>query len=146
MELLQRIIHNLTAVHPPHTLFVHFPIALFSAAFFFIVLALFKGGEVLEKIAFANLSLGSFSTIFALAFGVRDSIVRYGGQAPNHTAKIVLASILLLLTAVTALARWRNPQLFFRPATRWLYVLAYFTSFAIVSVLGFLGGVIIYGF
>lgn len=146
MELLQRILHNLTQVHPPHTLFVHFPIALFSAAAFFVLLALWRRSDTLEKIAFANLALGSFSTIFALAFGVRDNIVRYGGQAANHQAKLILASLLLLLSALTALLRWRNPQLFHTRGARWLYVLSYGVCFFIVSVLGFLGGVIIYGF
>jgi uncharacterized membrane protein len=145
LQFLQRIIHDLIAVHPPHPLFVHFPIALVSAALFFILLALWRRNDILETIAFANISLASVSTIFALGFGIRDDLVRYGGQAANHNVKIILASILLVLTAVTAIARWRNPQLFHQGG-RTLYVLSYFVSFLIVAVLGFLGGVIIYGF
>jgi uncharacterized membrane protein len=144
MDFLLRIIHDLTAVHPPHPLFVHFPIALISAAFFFVLLAVWRRSDLLEKIAFANLSLAAVSTIFALAFGLRDNLVRYDGQAANHNAKLILATILFLLTATTALVRWRKPDLFHTQKTA--YVLTYLVSFLIVTVLGFLGGVIIYGF
>ncbi len=59
MDLIQRIVHALTLLHPPHTLFVHFPIALTGAALFFILVALWKNGKILEQVAFADLSLGS---------------------------------------------------------------------------------------
>lgn len=146
MEFILRIIHDLTQVHPPHTLFVHFPIALVSSALFFILLALWRRSDLLEQVAFANISLGAVSTIVAAIFGIRDNIYFYGGQAPNHTAKIILAIILFLITTITALVRWRNPNLFHTRNSNLVYILAYFISFAIVSVLGFLGGVIVYGF
>jgi hypothetical protein len=50
------------------------------------------------------------------------------------------------VTTVTAILRWRKPDLFQNKSTRAIYVASYFVSFAIASVLGFLGGVIIYGF
>jgi uncharacterized membrane protein len=146
MEIILRIIHDLTQVHPPHTLFVHFPIALISTALFFILLALWRHSDTLEQVAFANISLGAVSTIVAAIFGMRDNIFFYGGSAPNHTAKIILASILFVITAATSLARWRNPNLFHSRNANIFYVLAYFLSFVIVSILGFLGGVIVYGF
>jgi len=133
-------------VHPPHTLFVHFPIALVGSALFFILLALWRNSNILEQVAFANISLAAVSTVVAGIAGIRDNIYYYGGSAPNHTAKIILASILFVLTTATALVRWRNPDLFHKPSARWYYVLAYFVSFIIVTVLGFLGGVIVYGF
>jgi uncharacterized membrane protein len=145
MDLLQKIFHAITQVHPPHPVFVHFPIALTGAALFFILLALWRKSEALEKVAFANISLACVSTIFAALIGIRDNLVLYNGAASNHTVKIILASILFLLTLVTALARWRNPELFHIKTAKVFYVLAYFISFAIAIVLGFLGGVIIYG-
>jgi uncharacterized membrane protein len=146
MEIILRIIHDLTQVHPPHTLFVHFPVALISSALFFIILALWRRSDLLEKVAFADISLGAVSTIVAAIFGIRDNIYFYGGEAPNHTAKIILAILLFVITTATALARWRNPNLFHAGKAKVVYVLAFFVSFGIVSVLGFLGGVIIYGF
>jgi uncharacterized membrane protein len=145
MDLLQKIFHAITQVHPPHPVFVHFPIALTGAALFFILLALWWKSEALEKVAFANISLACVSTIFAALIGIRDNLVLYNGAASNHTVKIILASFLFLLTLVTALARWRNPELFHIKTAKVFYVLAYFISFAIAIVLGFLGGVIIYG-
>ena len=146
MDIIQRIIHALTQVHPPHTLLVHFPIALVSSALFFIILALLWRKDVLEQVAFANISLAAVSTIVAAIAGIRDNNYFYGGEAPNYSAKIILAIILFVITATTALVRWRNPNLFHARSGKVLYVMAYFVSFGLVSVLGFLGGVIIYGF
>jgi uncharacterized membrane protein len=145
MAFIQRIIHDLIYVHPTHTLLVHFPIALISAALFFILLALWKKSDLLEQIAFANISLGAVSTLLAGIFGERDNLLYYNGQAANHWVKIVLAITLFIITSVTAIVRWRNPKLFHSHGKA-LYVAAYFVSFAIVAVLGFLGGVILYGF
>jgi len=146
MNLLQSIIHALTQAHPPHMLVVHFPIALTGAALFFILLALWKRSKILEQVAFADIALAAASTIVAGILGIRDNIVFYNGGAPNHVAKIILASILFIITTVTAIARWRNKELFYIKSTKVIYVAAYFVSFAIASVLGFLGGVILFGF
>ena len=143
MTLIQTIIHALT-VHPIHTLLVHFPIALTTTAFFFILLALIKKSDLLEKIAFANLSLAAVSTIVAGAAGIMDNAKYYGGLAPNHITKIILASTLFVLSSTTAIIRWKNPNLFHSRA-KWFYVLMFFIFFAIASVLGYLGGVIVYG-
>ena len=112
---------------------------------FFVLLALWRKNDLLEQIAFANISLAAVSTIFAGIMGIRDNLVFYGGQAPNHVAKIILASILFVITSVTAIIRWRNPKLFHSKG-KGLYLASYFVCFALVTVLGFLGGIIIYGF
>jgi uncharacterized membrane protein len=145
MELIQKIIHALTQVHPPHLLLVHFPIALTTTSFFFILLAWIKKSEVLEKVAFANISLAAVSTIVTAVVGISDNLKRYNGMAPNHTAKIILALTLFVITTAIAIIRWRNPRLFDQKVSKLLLILGYFISFAIASVLGFLGGVIIYG-
>ena len=146
MALIQRIIHDLLYVHPIHTLVVHFPIALTGSALFFILLALWRRSATLEQVAFANISLATVSTLVAGLTGILDNARFYGGQAPNHVAKIILGSTLLVVTTLTAVARWRNQDLFRGGARKVFYVAAYFVSFALASVLGFLGGVILYGF
>jgi uncharacterized membrane protein len=145
MDFIARLIHALTEVHPLHTMVVHFPIALTGAALFFILLALWKRSDVLEQAAFANISLAAVSTIVAAITGMHDNLALYDGAAPNASVKIMLATTLFLITMLTALARWRNPQLF-HAASKTFYVAAYFVSFALASTLGFLGGVILYGF
>ena len=63
MNLILRILHNLTQVYPLHTMVVHFPIALTGAALFFMLLALWRCSEILEQVALANLSLAAASTM-----------------------------------------------------------------------------------
>jgi uncharacterized membrane protein len=145
MALIQRIIHALLVVQPPHPIFVHFPIALISAAFFFLLLAFWRKSDILEKIAFANICLAAVSIIVAAFFGIRDNALIFKGAAPNHIAKITIAFILFVLTSAIALLRWRNPELF-HSRHKALYLIAHFVCFALVSVQGFLGGIIVYGF
>ena len=144
LAFIQRVFHDLVTINP-HTLFVHFPIALCGSALFFILLALWRKSDTLELIAFANIALASISTLVTGIMGIRDNLVNYGGQAANHWAKIALASTLLVLTTIITVARWRNKNLFHSSA-RWFYVLGYFVCFGITAVLGFLGSVILYGF
>jgi len=144
MDLINRIIHAITQVHPIHPMVVHFPIALTGAAAFFILLALLKNRAFLEQAAFANIALASVSTVAAGLTGLYDNQVNYDGAAPNAGIKVILASTLFLITTVTAIARWKNPDLFEK--SKVLYVSACFVSFGLAIVLAFLGGVILYGF
>jgi uncharacterized membrane protein len=145
MELINRIIHALTELHPTHPMFVHFPIALTGAAFLFILLAYWKKNSILEQAAFANIVLASLGTIAAGITGYLDNQKNYLGDAPNAGTKIILAIFLFILTAGISIVRYRNPDLF-QKSNPFLYTAAYGLSFAIALVLAFLGGVIIYGF
>ena len=144
MEFLNRLITALTETHPTHPMVVHFPIALTGAAFFFILLAIWRNKEFFEGTAFANITLASVSTIVAGVTGLYDNQVNYLGEAPNAGLKVVLAITLFVITTVTAYARWKNPDVFDK--SKLLYVSAYFVSFILALVLAFLGGVILYGF
>ena len=144
MDLIRQVIHALTEVHPLHPMFVHFPIALTGAAFFFILLAAWRKSASLEQTAFANIALASVSTIVAGFTGIRDNLKDYDGAAPNASVKITLAITLFLLTAGISIVRYRNPEIFTR-GNRLIYVAAYGLSFFIALVLAFLGGVILYG-
>jgi uncharacterized membrane protein len=145
MELIDRIVHALTELHPTHPMLVHFPIALTGAAFLFILLAAWRRSASLEQAAFANIVLAFLGTIAAGVTGVMDNIKNYDGGAPNAGTKIILATVLFFLTAGIVLVRFRNPNLFAQ-GNRLLYVASYGLSFAIALVLAFLGGVILYGF
>ncbi len=145
MEFFNRIIYNLFEVHPLHTMVVHFPIALTSAALFFVLVALFRRSELLEQAAFANIALASFTTIAAGITGMRDNMDIYEGTAPNAGAKIALAIALFIVTALLAFVRWRKPDVFYSSG-RVLYMAGFILSFVLAATLGFLGGVILYGF
>ena len=145
MEFLNRLIHTITEVHPTHPMFVHFPIALTGAAFFFILLAYWRNNAALEQTAFANIVLAAVSTVVAGITGYLDNLKNYVGEAPNANTKIILAVALFLLTTGLSIARFRNSQMF-QNANPLLYMASYGVSFAISLVLAFLGGVILYGF
>lgn len=146
MNIILRVIHDLLYVHPLHTLIVHFPIALTTVALFFILLALWRKSDLLEKIAFADMTLVTLSTIVAAIAGMRDNLMYFNGAAPNHFVKIILATLLFIVSTAITLVRWRNPNLFHAGSAKGMYVLGYFVCFALAGVLGFLGGVIVYGF
>ena len=132
--------------HPIHPLIVHFPIALTTTGLFFIICAfIWQRKKVLEQIAFSNISLAAISTVFAGITGYYDYVHQWQRTAPYHTTKIILASILFAITANTALVRWRKPDLFEHSIARWVYAGAYLVSFGIAAVLGYIGGIIVYG-
>jgi uncharacterized membrane protein len=145
MEFINRLIHALTELHPTHPMIVHFPIALTGAAFLFILLAYWRKNASLEQTAFADIVLASLGTVAAGITGYMDNIKNYIGDAPNAGTKIILATLLFVLTAGISIVRYRNPDLFWK-GNRFLYIASYGLSFAIALVLAFLGGVILYGF
>ena len=144
MEFIDRVITALTKLHPLHPMIVHFPIGLTGAALFFILLALWRNKEFFEQVAFANIALATVATLAAGITGIYDNQVNYVGDAPNAGLKMTLATMLLVITTVTSIARWRNPNLFSK--SKAIYVGAYFVSFGLAVTLAFLGGVILYGF
>lgn len=145
MDFLQRFYIAITQLHPTHPMVVHFPIALTGAAFLFILLAWWRNNAFLEQAAYANMVLAALGTLAAGATGIMDNIKNYEGDAPNATAKIILAFLLLVLTTGISIIRWRNPEIFTQ-GNRFLYIASYGLSFIIAFTLAFLGGVILYGF
>ena len=145
MEFITRIVNAIVEIHPLHSMTVHFPIALTGAALLFLVLALWRRNEALERAAFYLITLSAISTIVAAVTGYRDNIVRFEGEAPLISAKIFLAVTLFVLTAGITVSRWRDQEIFWRPSTMVIYVAAFAGSFLLAATLGFLGGVILYG-
>jgi uncharacterized membrane protein len=146
MDFFDRLITALTELHPIHSMTVHFPLALTGTALLFLVLALWRRNESLEQASFLNMTLAAISTVVAGFTGYRDYLVRFEGDAPYTSAKIFLAITLFLLTSAIVISRWRKADIVWQPSTTVLYVSAFIGSFAIASVLGFLGGAILYGF
>lgn len=142
---LGQVFNAIFYVHPWHTLVIHFPIALTGTSLLFILLALWRKHERLEHAAFYMLIVTAITTVLAGLTGARDSIVRFEGGAPFIPNKIFLAVSLFILAGVTAWARHKWPGLLWKPSTMLLYIAAFVGSFALAAVLGFLGGVILYG-
>jgi len=146
MDFINQLLTTLFETHPWHVPTVHFPIALTGVALLFLGVALWRRNEMLERAAFYNMTLAAISTVVAGLTGYRDYVVRFEGDAPYATIKIFLAITLVVLTAGIVVSRWRQPELLWKPTTMILYLLAFAASFVVASVLGFLGGVILYGF
>jgi len=146
MELISRIVNAVANLHPWHALLVHFPIALTAVALLCIVLALWRRSELFEQFAFFNVILAALGTAVAGLGGLRDYFVRFDGSAPYVPTKIFLGVSLLLLTTVMVVSRQRRTDLLWNPSTMLLYVAGVVVSFLLATVLGFLGGAILYGF
>jgi uncharacterized membrane protein len=144
MDIINRIIHALTELHPIHAMFVHFPIALTGSAFLFVLLAWWRNNKSLEQTAYYNMILAAISTFFAGATGVYDNNLNYDGEAPFASVKLILGLTLSALSVALVLTRRKKVDLFVR--SRFIYVLVYGICFGIALVLGFLGGAILYGF
>lgn len=146
MESITGLFNTIFDVHPWHVPTVHFPIALTGIGLLFLLVALWQRNESLERAAFYNITLAALSTLAAGLTGYRDYIVRFEGDAPYINLKIFLAITLFVLTAVIAVVRWRQPEVLWRPTTMVLYVAGFAASFTLASILGFIGGIILYGF
>mgnify|MGYP000917366279 CR=1 FL=1 len=146
MDLIHGIFNALFGLHPLHTMFVHFPIALTSSALLFIVLGLVVHSEHLERAAYYLSVLVVLGTAAASISGMSDNLSRYDGMAPNAHVKVFLAVSLFILSLVLVISRARNAKLLWRKNTVILYVAAYVGCFVLAAALGFFGGVIVYGF
>ena len=146
MDFVARLINTIIDVHPLHTPTTHFPIALTGAALLFLILALWRRSESLERAAFYSITLAAISTIVAGLTGYRDHLVRFDGDTPLANVKIFLGITLFLVTAVAVVSRWRKPEILWTPTTMVLYLSVFAASFILAAVLGFIGGVILYGF
>ena len=145
-EFIDRFFTAIFETHPIHSMTVHFPIALTAAALLFLVLALWRRSDGLERAAFYNITLAALFSIIASLTGVRDNLVRFEGEAPLAGVKFFLGVSLIVLLAVIVFSRWRKPDILWTPTTMILYLLGFAASFALAATLGFLGGVILYGF
>ena len=146
MEFLERVVNAMVNLHPWHSLMVHFPTAFATVGVLCILFALWRRNELLEKIAFFCMGVTAAGTALSGLAGLRDNLVHFDGGAPYLNVKIYLAVTLLLLSTVTVIARWRYPDLLWNPSTRVLYLSAFAGAFLLATVLGFVGGSIVYGF
>ncbi len=146
MNFFSDLINTILHLHPIHAMVVHFPIALSGAGFLFILIAWWKKNPAFEKAAYFNQFLTAISVIAASATGIIDNETRWADAAPNHGWKIALGMLMFILSAGIVYLRWRKPDLFDRKNVKGWYITVYGVIFAIALVLGFLGGVIVYGF
>jgi uncharacterized membrane protein len=146
MEFLERVVNAMVNLHPWHSLMVHFPTAFATVGVSCLLFALWRRNELFERFAFFCMAVTAAGTALSGLAGLRDNAVHFDGGAPYLNVKIFLGVSLLLLSAASAIARWRRPDLLWSPSTRILYLAAHVGAFLLATVLGFVGGSIVYGF
>ncbi len=131
--------------HPIHPRVIHFPIALSYLGVLVVLLAWFRRDSIFERIAFYTLIVMALSTIPAALTGMFENQSLYAGNAPNSTLKVILAVLLLLVSVGAAIWRWRQPDIMNRSPSKYLYMLAFFVCAGLTTLLGSLGGIIVWG-
>lgn len=144
MSNLSQFIQVILA-HPYHPRVIHFPIALSYLGVLVVLLALLRRDSIFERIAFYTMVVLALSTIPAGLTGMLENQSLYAGNAPNSTLKIALAVLLLVVSAGAAFWRWRRPDIMNSSPSKYLYILAFFVCAGLTTLLGSLGGIIVWG-
>jgi uncharacterized membrane protein len=131
--------------HPNHPRIIHFPIALSYLGVLVVLLAWWRRDSFFERVAFYTMLLLPLSTIPAGLTGMLENQTLYAGNAPNTTLKLILAVSLLLISAGAAIWRWRQPDIMSKSLGKYLYMLAFFICAGLTTLLGALGGIIVWG-
>jgi uncharacterized membrane protein len=129
--------------HPSHPLFVHFPIAFYSAILAFDILSRFTPSPGLV-LAGSYLFLGAFvATVMLLITGLTDwaSMVRGSSKRRLATRHMLLQLTASAFFIVTFVIRWPDRGIA-EAETTWLVLEA--IGYAILVVGQYLGGVLVY--
>lgn len=131
--------------HPIHVPVVHFPIALSFLVPLAALLALWRKSDPFYNQALFSLLILLVLSIFpAMGTGIYENVARYNGSAPNAPIKIAAGVALLLITIVLSLWRWRKPNVM-QSASGILFFILSAICPLLAIILGFLGGIIVWG-
>jgi uncharacterized membrane protein len=144
---LKEIVQGYPLGHPSHPLFVHFPIAFYSAILAFDIMSRITRPEGANQglvLAGSYLYLGAFAATLALVLtGLIDwsGMVRRSSKkrlATNHMLFQVTATVFFVVTFVM---RWPNRA---QPQAETLWIVLEAIGYAILMVGQYLGGVLVY--
>jgi uncharacterized membrane protein len=140
---LREIVQGKPLGHPSHPLFVHFPIAFYSAILAFDIMSLISPSPGLV-LAGSYLFLGAFvATVMLLITGLTDWWTMVKGSskrrlATNHMLVQLTASAFFIVTFVI---RWPDRAV---PQADTLWIILEAIGYAILIVGQYLGGVLVY--
>lgn len=132
----------------PHGVAVHFPIAYAAAVFVLLILSFLTGENGFETASYYMLWGVVIMAPVAIALGVMVWSISYRRLLSGPVMGKIMLSVALLIVGIAALAlRVSNPGIFVTPAEpmRWVYFALVFIIVLLVSGLGWLGDVIMYG-
>ena len=131
--------------HPNHPRMIHFPIALSYVGVLVVLVAWLRRDSFFERVAFYTMLLLALSTLPAGLTGMLENQALYAGNAPNGMLKIILAVLLLLVSAGATFWRWRRPDILNGSPSKYMYLLAFIICAGLTTLLGSLGGIIVWG-
>jgi predicted heme/steroid binding protein/uncharacterized membrane protein len=130
----------------PHPMTVHFPIAFLMATPLFLILFALTRNNSFETTSFYMLCLGALGSAAAMATGFFAWWVNYGAIPTTYIKYKILLSI-LLLTVAGFLVIWRfvDPVILTQWGNLWwVYAILIFSLVPLVTLLGHLGGKMVF--
>lgn len=130
-----------------HPIPVHFPLALFPAAFVSQLLYIYCGFPEFEHAAYIMQLFALLATPLAIATGFADWKLRYRGQMTSvFRIKIIGASCLTALALPALLLRMQHPEVTALPlaGTGWIYLGLLAACQVACMVVGHFGGKLIF--
>lgn len=130
----------------PHSIVVHFPIALSTVVPFFSILFLLTGSPQFEAASYYILLLSALSTPIGGLSGVFSWTVSYGARrSKNFRRKISLSVVLTLLTVILSVWRTLVPDvLLSKNSFSYVFFLVQLFLAVVAGALGHIGGMIIF--
>lgn len=135
---------SLPYVHP---ISIHFPQALFPAAFVSLLLYLYSGLTQFEHAAYVMLLFGLLATPPAIATGFVDWKLRYSGQMTSlFKIKIIGSACLTALALPALLLRLKHPEVTALPlsGTGLIYLWLLAACQVVCMVVGHYGGKLVF--
>jgi predicted heme/steroid binding protein/uncharacterized membrane protein len=146
-ELLQKAFDRYPLMRrQPHPMTVHFPIAFLMATPLFLVLYALTRNSSFETTSFYILCLGLLGSAAAMATGLFAWWVNYGAVLTTYVKyKIPLSIVLFLLTGILVIWRFVDPVILTHSGSLWwIYTLLIFSLVPLVTLLGHIGGKMVF--
>ena len=130
----------------PHPMTVHFPIAFLMATPLFLILYALTRNNSFETTSFYMLCLGVLGCAAAIATGFFAWWVNYGAVFTTYVRyKIVFSIVLWVVLSILVIWRFLDPVLIIQSGNLWwAYTILVFSLVPLVTILGHLGGKMVF--
>jgi predicted heme/steroid binding protein/uncharacterized membrane protein len=130
----------------PHPMTVHFPIAFLMATPLFLILFAVTRNTSFESTGFYMLCLGVLGSAAAMGTGFFAWWVNYGAVLTTYVKyKIFLSIVLLAIVGILVIWRFVDPVVLTQSGSLWwVYTLLIFSLVPLVTLLGHIGGKMVF--
>jgi predicted heme/steroid binding protein/uncharacterized membrane protein len=130
----------------PHPMTVHFPIAFLMATPLFLILYALTRNDSFETTSFYMLCLGVLGSAAAIATGFFAWWVNYGAVFTTYVKyKILLSMVLWVVLGIGVIWRFLDPVTIIQSGSLWwLYAILIFSLVPLVTLLGHIGGKMVF--